>query len=65
MELYNQVFRMQTQCLVWPHEAQIHFFSYCVLILGIYPQNAEGIEMSCGTCITREVTEFIIPVARQ
>lgn len=41
------------------------FFSYCVLILGIYPLNAEGIEMSCGTCITRVVTEFIIPVARQ
>lgn len=63
--LYNQVFRMQTERLVCPHEAQINFFSYCVLIQGVYPLNAEGVEMSCGTCITREVTEFIIPVARQ
>ena len=64
--LYNEVFREQTQSLVWPHQAQtVFFFSWCVLSVGVYTAKAERIGMSCGTCTMREVAEFIIPVACQ
>lgn len=64
MELKNQVFRMQTQCLVWPHEAQIQFFFLLCTDSGCIPPECRGnrnelwhlhnkgsdrINYSCGT----------------